>query len=34
LSEKWLNSTYGKAKAEYEKTTGGPTEGREPGAEG
>lgn len=31
LSEKWLASTYGKAKKEYEKTCGGP---REPGAEG
>ncbi|MCJ7642871.1 MAG: hypothetical protein MUP28_00160 [Candidatus Aminicenantes bacterium] len=31
LSEKWLASTYGKAKAEYEKTSGGP---REPGQDG
>jgi len=31
LSEKWLASTYGKAKKEYEKTQGGE---REPGAEG
>lgn len=26
LSEKWLRSTYGKAKAEYEKITGGPAD--------
>jgi hypothetical protein len=31
LSEKWLASTYGKAKKEYEKTQSG---GREPGEEG
>ena len=31
MSEKWINSTYGKAKADYEKTAGGP---REPGQEG
>jgi hypothetical protein len=31
MSERWINSTYGKAKADYEKTSGGP---REPGAEG
>lgn len=31
MSEKWMASTYGKAKKDYEETTGG---GREPGAEG
>jgi hypothetical protein len=31
MSEKWIRSTYGKVKADYEKTAGGP---REPGAEG
>ena len=31
LSEKWMNTTYGKAKQEYEKTQGGE---REPGSEG
>jgi hypothetical protein len=31
MSEKWINTTYGKAKTDYEKTVGGP---REPGEEG
>ena len=31
MSERWINSTYGKAKADYEKTAGGP---REPGQDG
>jgi hypothetical protein len=35
MSEKWIASTYGKAKADFEKTSGGPTDqDREPGAEG
>jgi len=35
LSEKWLSSTYGRVKAEYEKTmSGGTAADREPGQEG
>lgn len=35
MSEKWIASTYGKAKADFDKTSGGPDDqAREPGAEG
>jgi hypothetical protein len=35
MSEKWIASTYGKAKADFDKTSGGPVDqGRDPGAEG
>lgn len=33
MSEKWINTTYGRVKKDYEKTSGGPGE-REPGIEG
>jgi hypothetical protein len=34
MTEKWINTTYGRAKEDYEKVAGAPPQEREPGQEG
>lgn len=34
MTEKWINTTYGRAKEDYDKIAGGPKGEREPGCEG
>jgi hypothetical protein len=34
MTEKWIKTTYGRAKTDYEKIAGAPPQEREPGQEG